>query len=135
MSNELIDSVKRQLIAEENDELRRSVYSVYLEAPERAANMVVDFLQEKKGLKLDADQFEASKTVVLQAMNEMDDDDLDIKLTPEILTTVTGGKSKAKKERNDHVAQAHGNAAEQLPGVMATASVNTFHIMTGNIFG
>ena len=53
MSKEQLDAVKEQLWSEDNDGLRQSVFCAYLEAPERGANMIIAFANNK-GLKLDA---------------------------------------------------------------------------------
>ena len=41
MSQEQLDAVKEQLMAEENDDLIQSVFMTYLEEPERGANMTL----------------------------------------------------------------------------------------------
>ena len=51
MSKEQLDAIKEQLLSEENQALRQSVLSAYLEEPERGANMIIAFATDK-GLKL-----------------------------------------------------------------------------------
>ena len=53
MSQEQLNAVKEQLLSEENEALRQSIFSAYLEEPERSANMIITFATDK-GLKLDA---------------------------------------------------------------------------------
>ena len=102
MPKEQLDAVKEQLMSEENDELRQSVFSAYLEEPERGANMIIAFATDK-GFKLDATSNE-----VVDYMNALDDDDIDVELTPEILTQVSGGKgsgpniSQAERDMKRH---------------------------------
>ena len=86
MSNEQLDAVKDQLLSDENSDLRQKVFSVYLEEPERGANMIIAFATDK-GLKLDATPSE-----VVDYLDNLDDDDMDIEMTPEMLTSVSGGK-------------------------------------------
>ena len=86
MSKEQLDAVKEQLLSEENKALRQSVFSAYLEEPERGANMIIAFATDK-GLKLDA-----TSTEVVDYLDNLDDDDIDIEMTPEMLTSVSGGK-------------------------------------------
>ena len=51
MSQEQLDAIKEQLWSEDNDGLSQSVFCAYLEAPERGANMIIDFANNK-GLKV-----------------------------------------------------------------------------------
>ena len=76
MSQEQLDAVKEQLWSEDNDGLRQSVFCAYLEAPERGANMIIAFANNK-GLKLDATADE-----VVEYMEAMDDEEIDIEMTP-----------------------------------------------------
>ena len=84
MSQEKLDAVKEQLLSEDNDDLRQSVFSAYLEEPERGAKMIIAFATDK-GLKL-----EATTEEVVNYMDNLDDDDMDIEMTPEMLTSVSG---------------------------------------------
>ena len=86
MSQEKLDAVKEQLLSEDNDDLRQSVFSAYLEEPERGAKMIIAFATDK-GLKL-----EATTEEVVNYMDNLDDDDMDIEMTPEMLTSISGGK-------------------------------------------
>ena len=86
MSNEQLDAVRDQLMSDDNADLRQSIYMAFLGDAERGANMIIAFAKEK-GLKLDA-----SAEDVVQAMNTMDDEDIDIEMTPEMLASVSGGK-------------------------------------------
>ena len=79
MSNE-------QLLYEDNSDLRQSVFTAYLEEPERGANMIIAFATGK-GLKL-----EATPSEVVDYLDNLDDDDMDIEMTPEMLTSISGGK-------------------------------------------
>ncbi len=88
MSQEQLDAVKEQLLSEENQALRQSVLSAYLEEPERGAKMIIAFATDK-GLKLDTTPNE-----VVDYMEALDDEEVDIEMTPEMLTSVAGGKSR-----------------------------------------
>ena len=88
MSNEQLDAVRDQLLSEENSDLRQKVFSVYLEEPERGANMIISFATDK-GLKLDTTPSE-----VIDYLESLDAEDIDIEMTPEMLTNVAGGKAQ-----------------------------------------
>ena len=85
MLQEQLDAVRDQLMNDDYDDLRQSIYCAFLEDAERGANMIIAFAREK-GLKLDA-----SSEDVVQAMNALDDDDIDVEMTPEMLANVSGG--------------------------------------------
>ena len=85
ISKEQLDAVKDQLLSEDNAELRHSVFSAYLEEHERSANMIGAFAREK-GLKLDASPGE-----IVDYLDKLDDDEIDIEMTPEMLASVSGG--------------------------------------------
>ena len=86
MSNEQLDAVRDQLMSDDNADLRQSIYKAFLEDTERGANMIIAFATDK-GLKLDA-----APSEVVNYMDNLDDDDIDIEMTPEMLTSVSGGK-------------------------------------------
>ena len=91
MSNEQLDAVKDQLLSEENSDLRQSVFSAYLEEPEHGAKMIIAFATDK-GLKLDA-----APSEVIDYMEKLDDDDIEIEMTPEMLASVSGGGKCERK--------------------------------------
>ena len=76
MSQEQLDAVKEQLWSEDNDDLRKSVFCAYLEAPERGANLIIAFANNK-ALKLDA-----TADQVVEYMEAIDDEEIDIEMTP-----------------------------------------------------
>ena len=86
MSKEQLNAVKDQLLSEDNADLRQKVFGAYLEEPERGANMIIAFATDQ-GLKLDATPGE-----VVDYMDDLDDDEIDIEMTPEMLTQISGGK-------------------------------------------
>ena len=90
MSKEQLDAVKDQLLSEENADVKQKVFGAYLEKPERGANMIITFATDK-GLKLDTTPSE-----VIAYLESLDDDDIDMELTPEMLTNVSGGKGSGK---------------------------------------
>ena len=93
MSKEQLDVVKEQLLSEENEALRQSVFSAYLEEPERGANMIIAFASDK-GLKLDA-----TADAVVDYLENLDEEDIDIEMTPEMLANISGGRSTHSKMR------------------------------------
>ena len=90
MTNEQLDAVKDQLLSEENAEIREKISSVYLEDPERGAEMIIAFASDK-GLKLDATADE-----VVNQLEKIDDDE-DMELTPEMLASVAGGRMRRSR--------------------------------------
>ena len=92
MSNEQLDAVKDQLLSEDNAEIREKISSVYLEDPERGAEMIIAFASDK-GLKLDATADE-----VVNQLEKIDDDE-DMELTPEMLASVAGGRQVGRRPR------------------------------------
>ena len=68
---------------DEYQELRTSIYSAFLQDEQLGANMIVAFAAEH-GICLSA-------TDVVAHLNDMDDEEIDVELTPEILTTAAGG--------------------------------------------
>ena len=91
MLQEQLDAVRDQLMNDNYDDLRQSIYCAFLEDAERGANMIIAFAKEK-GL-----QFDASTEDVVQAMNTMDDEDIDFEMTPEMLASVSGGTDRSPK--------------------------------------
>ena len=100
MSNEQLDAVKKQLLSEDNDGLMQKIFAAYMEEPERGANMIISYAEEK-GLKLDVTAKE-----VIDYMSSQNDD-TDIELSAEDLKNVAGGlcqywgKSGGDKDYND----------------------------------
>ena len=89
---EQLDAVKDLLLSEDNDDLRKKVFSTYLEDPERGANMIIAFAREK-GLKLDATTSE-----VIDYINSIaENPDIEIELTPEMLANISGGKGSGAR--------------------------------------
>ena len=70
------------LNADEHHDLRTSIYAAFLEDEQRGANMIVAFAAEKN-ITL------AVEDVVSQ-LNALDDEEIDIEMTPEMLTSVSG---------------------------------------------
>ena len=91
MSKEQLDAVKEQILSEENSDLRQSIFKASLEDPKSAANIIITFAAEK-GLQL-----EATADDVIDYMNSSGNDDVDVELTPEMLSSVSGGWAFAKE--------------------------------------
>ena len=96
MSKEQLDTVKDQLMSDDNADLRQKVFSAYLEDPERGANMIIDFATDK-GFNLDA-----TSTEVVDYLDNLDDDDMDIEMTPEMLAILAGGRKRCKCQEEAH---------------------------------
>ena len=107
MSNEQLDAVKDQLLSEDNAELRQKVFGTYLEEPDRGANMIIAFATDK-GLKLDATPSE-----VVDYMDNLDDDEIDIEMTPDMLASIAGGAQKRCKCQEE----AHDEPWGRCPGM------------------
>ena len=84
MSKEQLDAVIKQLLSEDNDGLMQKIFAAYMEEPERGANMIISYAEEK-GLKLDVTAKE-----VIDYMSSQNDD-IDIELSAEDLKNVAGG--------------------------------------------
>ena len=88
-----IEPIVEELQKDENSDLYSSICAAYLEDEQRGATMIVSFASEC-GTELGIDE-------VIEYVNEMDDDDWDIELTPEMLTSVAGGKRCCQEEAHD----------------------------------
>ena len=86
MESEQIKTIREMLSADEYQDLRTCIYAAFLADEKRGANMIVAFAAEK-GVTL------STEDVVTQ-LNSMDDDEIDIEMTPEMLSSVVGGESK-----------------------------------------
>lgn len=98
-----IDPIVEELQKDENSDLYSSICAAYLEDEQRGATMIVSFASER-GTELGIDE-------VVDYINEMDDDDWDIELTPEMLTSVAGGKRCGCEE------EAHDEPWGRCPGM------------------
>ena len=98
-----IDPIVEELQKDENLDLYSSICAAYLEDEQRGATMIVSFASER-GTELGVDE-------VVDYINEMDDDDWDIELTPEMLTSVAGGKRVLCEE------EAHDEPWGRCPGM------------------
>ena len=85
MLQEQLDAVRDQLLSEENADVKQKVFGAYLEEPERGANMIIAFATDK-GLKLDATSDE-----VIDYVTNLDENEIDIELSPEALAAIAGG--------------------------------------------
>ena len=90
-----INLIVEELQKDENSDLYSSICAAYLENEQRGATMIVSFASGR-GIKLEID------AEVIDFIDEMDDDDWDIELTPEMLTSVAGGKRcRCEEEARD----------------------------------
>ena len=85
MLQEQLDAVKDLLLSEDNADLKQTVFSAYLEEPERGANMIIAFATDK-GLKLDATSDE-----VIDYLTNLDNDEIDIEISTDMLANISGG--------------------------------------------
>ena len=86
MASEQIKAVQEMLSADEHQDLRTSIYAAFLEDEQRGANMIVAFAAERN-ITLGVDD-------VVTQLNALDDEEIDIEMTPEMLSSVSGGTSK-----------------------------------------
>ena len=92
MSKEQLDAVRDQLLAEQDNDLRKIFLNAFLEDAEKGAGMIANYAAEK-GLKLDE-----SPKEVIEYIGNIDNED--IELTPEILAAVSGGGKHSYKTRD-----------------------------------
>ena len=79
-----LDRVKSSLELEENSDFRERVFGTFLENPESAANMIVEFASSKCSVSTDVNS-------IISYIESCDGyDESDIKLTPELLAGVAG---------------------------------------------
>ena len=83
MSSPEQQQIVEQLNLDENEELRTEILKTYLEDETAGANMIVKFASEK-GVMITGDD-------VVEYM-ETSDDEFDIEIPMELLTSVAGGK-------------------------------------------
>ena len=88
MTKGQLDAVKEKPMSEENDDLTQSVFSAYLEEPERGSNIIITFAFDK-GFKLDPTPSE-----VVDYMEARDEEEIEIEMTPDMLANVAGGGRK-----------------------------------------
>ena len=91
MSKEQLDAVRDQLLAEQDNDLRQTFLNAFLEDAEKGAGMIANYAAEK-GLKLDE-----SPKEVIDYIGNIDNEAIDIEMTPEMLACVSGGKSTVSK--------------------------------------
>ena len=80
-----VKTVIDQLLTDEHEDLRNSVMAVYLENQKHGADLIIAF-GAKQGITL-------NKEDVIATINSMDDEEIEIELPPELLSSVAGGKS------------------------------------------
>ena len=80
MASEQIKTIQEMLSADEHLDLRSSIYSAFLEDEQRGANMIVALAAER--------DISLGPEVVVAQLNVLDDEDIDIKMTPEMLSNV-----------------------------------------------
>ena len=93
MSKEQLDAVRDQLLAEQDNDLRQTFLSAFLEDAEKGAGMIINYAAEK-GLNLDE-----SPKEVIEYIGSIDSEDIDVEMTPEMLACVSGG-GKQKDPRS-----------------------------------
>ena len=79
-------SIQRALQDDKNQDLRNSIYAAFLEDDERGASMIVAFAAES-GVTL-------STREVIDHLNSLDDEEIDVEMTAEMLASVAGGQGK-----------------------------------------
>jgi len=85
-------------------DLRNSVMAVYLEDDKRGADLIIAF-GVKQGISLNQEE-------VIAFIDEIDENQLDIELAPEMLTSIGGGKQCGECQD-----EAHGEPWGRCPGM------------------
>ena len=98
-----VKTVIDQLLTDEHEDLRNSVMAAYLEDNKRGADLIIAF-GAKQGITLNQEE-------VIAFIDEMDEDDFDLELTPEMLTSISGGKRCPCQE------EAHDEPWGRCPGM------------------
>ena len=93
MATEQIQKVQEMLSADEHQDLRTSIYAAFLEDEQRGANMIVAFAAERD-ITLGVDD-------VVAQLNALDDEQIDIEMTPEMLSNVAGSSKCCQEEAHD----------------------------------
>ena len=106
MQSEQIKAAQEILSADEHQDLRTSIYAAFLEDEQRGANMIVAFAAEQN-INLGVDD-------VITALNALDDEEIDIEMTPEMLSNVAGGIGKCSNECQE---EAHDEPWGRCPGM------------------
>ena len=88
MAEDQIKAVQEMLSSDKHQDLRTSIYAAFLEDETRGANMIVAFAAEK-GVTLSPED-------VVAQLNSLDDDEINIEMTPEMLSNVAGGSKCAQ---------------------------------------
>ena len=89
MATEQIKAIQEMLSADEHQDLRTSIYAAFLEDETRGANMIVAFAAERD-ITLGVDD-------VVTQLNALDDEEIDIEMTPEMLGSVSGAGKSCKE--------------------------------------
>ena len=79
-----VKTVIDQLLTDQHEDLRNSVMASYLEDASRGADLIIAF-GAKQDITLNQEE-------VIAFVDDVDEDEWDIELTPEMLTSVAGGK-------------------------------------------
>ena len=88
-----VKTVIDQLLTDEHEDLRNSVMAAYLEDDKRGADLIIAFAA-KQGITLNQEE-------VIAFVDDVDEDEWDIELTPEMLTSIAGGKGCCQEEAHD----------------------------------
>ena len=84
MSQEQLDAIRNQLQLEENYDIRSRIYMKFLEDQEEGANMIIEFARVECGIKANAKD-------VIHYLENFDDEEVDVEMTPEVLASLSGG--------------------------------------------
>ena len=81
-----VKTVIDQLLTDEHEDLRNSVMAAFLEDDKRGADLIIAF-GAKQGITLNQEE-------VIAFIDDVDKDEWNIELTPEMLASVAGGRGK-----------------------------------------
>ena len=96
MSKEQLDAVRDQLLAEQDNDLRKTFLNAFLEDAEKGAGMIANYAAEK-GLKVNE-----SPKEVIEYIGSIDSEDIDAEMSPEMLARISGGR-----KTSDDLVQIH----------------------------
>ncbi len=84
MTTYSLKQIQEALQSDEHQELRNSIYAAFLDDNQRGAEMIVSFALDRNITLLTQD--------VIDQLNSLDDEEIDVELTPEVLAGVAGSQ-------------------------------------------
>ena len=91
MDSAKVHQILERLQEEQFSDLRQEIAQTFLQDEKRGAQMIVEFAAGLGEVLLLPD--------VIDAVNDLDDDDWDIELTPDMLMAISGGKAACRRRK------------------------------------